>query len=108
MILSARAESIILSAGGTDSMILSMHAESVILSAPPAKSMVLSAPPGESVTLSVPPALERALRCSAQACRAESIILSAGGAESKCWRTYEKHERKEGAKHKPMLCLLGR
>jgi hypothetical protein len=25
-----------------------------------------------------------------------------------CWRTYEKHERKEGAKQEPVLCLVGR
>jgi hypothetical protein len=43
MILSARAEIIILSAGSAESMILSMRAESIILSAPPAESMMLSA-----------------------------------------------------------------
>ncbi len=36
------AESIILSAGGTESMILSARAESTILSVPPAESMILS------------------------------------------------------------------
>jgi hypothetical protein len=36
------AESIILSAGGTESMVLSAHAESIILSALPAESMILS------------------------------------------------------------------
>ncbi len=25
-----------------------------------------------------------------------------------CWRTYEKHERKGGAKQEPVLCLVGR
>jgi hypothetical protein len=45
MILSARAESIILSAGGAESMILSLGgAESMILSAYD-ESMILSAPP---------------------------------------------------------------
>ncbi len=29
-----------------------------------------------------------------------------GGEE--CRRTYEKHERKEGAKQEPVLCLVGR
>ncbi len=38
-----RWESIILSAGGTESMILSACAESIILSAPPTESMMLSA-----------------------------------------------------------------
>jgi hypothetical protein len=36
------AESIILTAGGTESMILSACVESIILSAPPAESMILS------------------------------------------------------------------
>ncbi len=35
------AESIILTAGGTESMILSLRAEGIILSAPPAESMIL-------------------------------------------------------------------
>jgi hypothetical protein len=39
------AESIILSAGGAESMMLSACAESIILSALPAESMILSAPP---------------------------------------------------------------
>ena len=43
MILSAHAESIILSAGGAESMILSMRDESIIPSAPPAESVMLSA-----------------------------------------------------------------
>ncbi len=50
------AESIILSAGGAESIILSACAESIILSAGGAESMILSV-------------------------RAESIILSAGGTE---------------------------
>jgi hypothetical protein len=29
-------------------------------------------------------------------------------AQANCWRTYKKHERKEGAKQEPMLCLVGR
>jgi hypothetical protein len=45
MILSARAESIILSALPTESMILSTRAESIILSAPPPESMLLSVLP---------------------------------------------------------------
>ncbi len=49
MILSACAESIILSAGGAERMILSMCAESIILSAPPAESVTHSAPPAPSV-----------------------------------------------------------
>jgi hypothetical protein len=77
-------------------MILSERAESIILSAPPAESMILSAILSrcagsiilsvlltESVMLSAPPTRERVPRGSAQACRAESIKLSAGGAESK-------------------------
>ncbi len=72
MILLARAESIILSTGGAESMILSTCAESIILSALPAESMLLS----------VPLTRKHALRVSAQACQAESIIVSAGGAES--------------------------
>jgi hypothetical protein len=39
---SPHAESIILSAGGAESMMLSVRAESIILSAPPAESMILS------------------------------------------------------------------
>jgi hypothetical protein len=77
MILSERAENIILSPPPAESMILSAilsrHAESIILSAPLA----------ESVMLSVPPAHKRVPRGSARACQADSIILSAGGAESK-------------------------
>jgi hypothetical protein len=73
MILSACSESIILSAGGAESMILSRCAKSIILSVPSAERMILSAPP----------ARERTLRVNARACpRAESIILSAGGTES--------------------------
>ncbi len=49
MILSERAENIILSAPPAESMILSAilsrRAESIILSAPPAESVMLSAPP---------------------------------------------------------------
>ena len=37
------AERIILSAGGVESMMLSARSESIILSAPPAESMMLSA-----------------------------------------------------------------
>ncbi len=29
-------------------------------------------------------------------------------ADEMCWRTYKKHERKEGAKQEPVLCLVGR
>jgi hypothetical protein len=53
MILSAHAESIILLAGGAESMMLSACAESMILSALPAESMILSAC-AESMILSVP------------------------------------------------------
>ncbi len=44
MVLSACAESIVLSAGGTENVILSMRAESITLSALLAESMMLSAP----------------------------------------------------------------
>jgi hypothetical protein len=40
---------------------LSAHAESIVLSVPPAESMLLSLPPAESMILSVPPA-EQTLR----------------------------------------------
>ncbi len=72
MILSAHAESIILSAGGAESMILSMCAESIILSVSPA----------ESVMLSALPACKHSLRGSTRACQAESIVLSASSVES--------------------------
>ncbi len=60
--LSACAESMILSAPPDESMILSAHTESIILSAPPTESMILSAL-AESIILSVH--------------HAESMILSA-------------------------------
>jgi hypothetical protein len=46
-------ESIILSAGGAESMIISSCAESIILSAPLAESMILSAPPAHEHALRV-------------------------------------------------------
>jgi hypothetical protein len=49
MILSALAESIILSAWPAESMILSELAESIILSALPAENMILSAPPADTL-----------------------------------------------------------
>jgi hypothetical protein len=88
-------ESIILSAGGAESMILSERAESIILSALPAESMILSAilsrraesiilsAPSKRVLLSAPPAYKHVPRGSTRACQAESIILSTSGAESK-------------------------
>jgi hypothetical protein len=56
-------------------MILSARAESMVLSAPPAESMILSAPPTESMILS---ARAESMILSAGG---ESIILSAGGAK---------------------------
>jgi hypothetical protein len=37
--------------GGAESIILSAHAESIILSAPPSESMILLVPPAESMIL---------------------------------------------------------
>jgi hypothetical protein len=65
MMLSACAESIILSAGGAENIILSAHAESIILSVPSAKIMILPVPPAESIILL---AHERALRVSCSQC----------------------------------------
>jgi hypothetical protein len=62
--------------GGAESIILSARAESIILLAPPAESMILSVPPAESIILS---ACAENMILSAGG--AESIIFSAGGAK---------------------------
>jgi hypothetical protein len=61
--------------GGAKSIILSAHAESIILSAPPAESMILSAPPAESVKLS---ARAESIILSAGSVKQQSTISCSG------------------------------